>query len=258
MVTARQHARRIHLRRRALHLIRDQDPEVALHLGDRLQQLLRLLRGLQLHMLVRLDLLAHVGLELLGVVEVLDALLADLAGRARTLGGGELARVVEVLVVLGVETDLANGDGDARRADHEATVDGVGGPNGGFTTVAALLVEEVGDVGPLHVLLIAQRLDEVILGILLDVALGASRLVGRLQHWDIVFDLGLDGASALESVHAGGLAEKVLGGGECTGAFDHEDFVGFGELFVFSDEKSWRVVSAAWVAENGFVEVFAV
>jgi hypothetical protein len=236
VVMAGQRIRRIQLRRRTLHLIRNKDPEVALDLGHCLHQLLRLLGCLKLHVLVVLDQLAHVGLKLFGVIEALDALLAGLADSARTLGFGELRRVLQVLVVLRVESDLIDRHGDARSAAHEAAIDSGVGKDGGFTAVATLLVEEVGNVGPRHVLLVAQRLDEGVFWVALDLMLATAALFKRLQHGDVVLDPGFDGAGARESIHAYELAHEALRAVKRRCALDHERFCGFEKLLVFSDE----------------------
>jgi hypothetical protein len=228
VIAASQHIRRIELRRRTLHLIRDQNPEVALNLRHRLHELLRLLRRLQLPMGVYLDLLTYIGLELLGIVIVLDALLAGLAERARTLGFGVLVRIAQVLVVLGVEAHLTYRRGGARRVADEAAVDCGVDEVGGVASLAAFFVEVVGDVSPGHLLIFAERLDELVLWVVFDVVVAACSLPGRLQQCNIVLDRGLDGAGTLESVHAGDLAQDVLGAVELGRAFDYEYFFVFG------------------------------
>jgi len=93
VVAVGQPSRRIQLRGRALHFVRHQGPEVTLDLRNSVHELVRLLCGLQVTEIVLAHELAHVRLELLGVVVVLDALLAGLADRAGALVAGVLVWV---------------------------------------------------------------------------------------------------------------------------------------------------------------------
>jgi len=145
--------------------------------------------------------MAQVVLELRRVVEVLDALLARLAKNTCSFGVRVLVWVAQVHVVFGVETDFADGGGDAGRVADEAAVDCGVGEGCRFAFGEALLVEMAGDFAPEELLILAEGLDEDVLGVLFDAGAGAGFLVLRHEYGDVVLDLCLGGFCALESVH---------------------------------------------------------
>jgi len=145
--------------------------------------------------------MAQVVLELRRVVEVLDALLARLAKNTCSFGVGVLVWVAQVHVVLWVEADLADGGGNAGRVADEAAVDCGVGEGCRFAFGEALFVEVAGDFAPEELLILAEGLDEDVLGVLFDAGAGAGLLVLRHEYGDVVLDLRLGGFGALESVH---------------------------------------------------------
>jgi hypothetical protein len=200
----------IQLRGSPLHLISHKLPEVALDLRNRLHQLLCLLGRLQI--VVVLGSLAHVGLELRGVVVVFHALLAGLADGACTLAMSVRVRVAQMHIVLGAEADLVDGGGDARGVADEAAVDGGIGEVGGLAVITALLVEVFGDLVPRKFLLCTQSLDDYVLVVFFDVATGARLLILRLKDRDVVGHLDFDGACALESIHIAVVGADLVDG----------------------------------------------
>jgi hypothetical protein len=226
MIAFRQRIRRVELGGRTLHLISNKDPEVALDLSHSLHELLGPLRRLQV--LVLRNQLAHVGLELFGIVVVLDpflARLADLAG-ARA-AAAELLRIAQMLVVFGVEADLTHRGRGARLTQDKARVDGALGEGALLVAVATLLVQEIGDILPCHGLLVAQGGDQLVLRVIRDVGAHEGDFVEWLEHSDVVFDVGLDGASVVQSVHARRVAHEVLSAIQCSFSCDHERFLIF-------------------------------